>query len=485
MIGLWKPFRGILTFGANRRISLHVVLVSLLVLHLPATAANIEVNETCTLVDAIDAANNDDDSGGLCPPGGSGADVLELTADIELVALHNTTTGANGLPVIVTDMTIAGGGFEISRAPTAPDFRFFEIDSNAELVLDHVTLSGGVGTAGFYGPSGGAIYGDFGTVELVGSTLSGNSAEAGGAIFASFTTVRAMNSTLSGNYASDLGGAIGMYQGFVDSTNSTFSGNTAGYLGGAIWGGYASAISLVNTTVASNTAAVGGGVSDYGSFSIPIYFYGSALGYNGGGNCATYFVSDNGGNLDNDGTCGVSATLAGLDPTLADNGGPTHTHALLAGSSAIDAAGTCGLAEDQRGFARDPLCDSGSVEFGAAPVGGSTFGHRVQQVTCQSQATGQVVSILQPSGAWDCEAAGLVVNSGDRLRQIVIGSPGAADLGGTAIGLRQLKVRCKNPSTTQEVQFVPAGTLTWSCLDEGLVYQPNDRVRQEILGVAN
>jgi hypothetical protein len=55
----------------------------------------------------------------------------------------------------------------------------------------------------------------------------------------------------------------------------------------------------------------------------------------------------------------------GLDP-LADNGGPTLTHALLAGSPAIDAADAAVCpATDQRGVARPQgsACDVGSFEF--------------------------------------------------------------------------------------------------------------------------
>jgi hypothetical protein len=60
--------------------------------------------------------------------------------------------------------------------------------------------------------------------------------------------------------------------------------------------------------------------------------------------------------------------LSGLDPGLADNGGPTHTHALLAGSNAIGLAASCGLPEDQRGAARPAgECDSGAFEFVDCP----------------------------------------------------------------------------------------------------------------------
>lgn len=51
--------------------------------------------------------------------------------------------------------------------------------------------------------------------------------------------------------------------------------------------------------------------------------------------------------------------------TLADNGGPTLTHALLGGSPAIDAADDAGCpASDRRGVARPQgaSCDVGSYE---------------------------------------------------------------------------------------------------------------------------
>jgi hypothetical protein len=78
-------------------------------------------------------------------------------------------------------------------------------------------------------------------------------------------------------------------------------------------------------------------------------------------------------NLDSDGTClfGVGSTGdPSLDP-LADNGGPTQTHALREGSPAIDAAsGGCPIS-DQRGTSR-PVgggCDVGAFEFSFALTG--------------------------------------------------------------------------------------------------------------------
>jgi hypothetical protein len=210
------------------------------------------------------------------------------------------------------------------------------------------------------------------------------------------------------------------------------------------------------------------------------------VGYNGGGDCAlTYFPISN-GSFDSDGSCSFSGVLQGLDPALADNGGPTRTHALLSGSSPIDGDGNCGLPQDQRGFSRsDGACDSGSFEFGAAPAGGSAFGHRVHRVTCRNVTTGQTVAVQQPQGAWDCETAGLAMSSGDRVRQMVAGVSTDTDLGGTSIALSQLKASCENLATGQQVRFIPNGTLTWSCLEEGLVYEPGDRVVQIFDGLVD
>ena len=85
-----------------------------------------------------------------------------------------------------------------------------------------------------------------------------------------------------------------------------------------------------------------------------------------GGGAAT--ITSGGFNVISDGSCNPiasdqSSTDALLGP-LADNGGPTLTHALLAGSPAIDAADSAVCpTTDQRGVARDAACDVGSYEF--------------------------------------------------------------------------------------------------------------------------
>ena len=108
-------------------------------------------------------------------------------------------------------------------------------------------------------------------------------------------------------------------------------------------------LNLQNTIVANN--------GDFGCFLAP--FGAGAVVLNSLGN-----------NVFTDGTCFPIASDqivadAGLG-SLADNGGPTLTHALLAGSPAIDAAddGVC-PATDQRGVPRPQgaACDVGAFEY--------------------------------------------------------------------------------------------------------------------------
>src|SRR4030095_5320110 len=97
-------------------------------------------------------------------------------------------------------------------------------------------------------------------------------------------------------------------------------------------------------------------------------------GYYGGPDCGWPVVSL-GNNIDSDGSCGLNAAgdLSNIDPLLAplrNNGGPTHTHALLPGSPALDRY-PCSATTDQRSVQRpytpSGLCDVGAYEW--SPIG--------------------------------------------------------------------------------------------------------------------
>ena len=96
---------------------------------------------------------------------------------------------------------------------------------------------------------------------------------------------------------------------------------------------------------------------------------------------------------------GASANLVGL----ADNGGPTQTHALLTGNLAIDTGTATGApAVDQRGFARVGTPDIGAFEFGGAvnqaPVNVVPVAQTTNQDTTLvfSSGTSNQISITDP-----------------------------------------------------------------------------------------
>jgi len=163
-------------------------------------------------------------------------------------------------------------------------------------------------------------------------------------------------------------GALYNVSGSAIVTNTTISGNSRGIDNGVPYNGGPPVLYLRNSSVINND-----GLGIYND-----YFYGGGTTFientlfaNNGSNCFAFAgLFDDGGNFDDDGSCPGAEAITGISLELADNGGPTPTHALLEGSTAIDAAGDCGLESDQRGFRRaDGICDSGPFEAGALPSG--------------------------------------------------------------------------------------------------------------------
>lgn len=219
------------------------------------------------------------------------------------------------------------------------------LNNTGLMILVDSTVSGNSA-----GGSGGGIR-NTGTLEVTRSTISGNStARDGGAIFnAGAGNVTLSNSTFSGNHSDRSGGAI-RNTSTLTATNNTFTLNDAGTNGGAISNTGTS--TLQNNLVLANTAATNGELNgDFISL---------------GGNLTGLLGSATGiGALD---IVNVVDPTPVLDLTLADNGGPTLTHALLLGSIAIDAGASIGVDEfEQRGSARilGSSVDVGAVEFGA------------------------------------------------------------------------------------------------------------------------
>jgi hypothetical protein len=257
------------------------------------------------------------------------------------------------------------------------------INQSAILSVNNSMISGNAANPTSRFGTGGGIY-NSGTTTITDSTLSDNTGGSGGAVnINAGGTLNLIRSTVSGNTAtaSSTSGGIDNASGILNVINSTISGNftngTDGNNGGGIRTSRGSIIgrtTLINATITNNSAdgpnSASGVINangtvnvkntiiaaNAGNTTVPDVFGSFASqGYNFIGNAdgATGFTSAG----DQTGTLG-----APLDPklaTLADNGGATRTHALLAGSPALDkgAAATdpitsAAITTDQRGLPR-------------------------------------------------------------------------------------------------------------------------------------
>ena len=187
---------------------------------------------------------------------------------------------------------------------------------------------------------------------IVNSTLAANSAQGGGAEPGGFA-----------DPGQGLGGAIFSRNGSVKILNATISGNTADGGRGVFLvsdGEAATADAVIDNSILGQANS---GVTDFATATI------------NGGNAPTSGGTNN--LISNQTAFGGSASNA--DPLLgplADNGGPTDTHALLSGSPAIDAGdngAATGLATDQRGSGFDRI-RFGTVDIGAFEVDYQTAG---------------------------------------------------------------------------------------------------------------
>jgi uncharacterized repeat protein (TIGR01451 family) len=275
---------------------------------------------SCTLTN--DSAVNG--GGGLCT---DGPDTVKMT----------TCTFSN-------DSAGAGGGV---------------CNSGGTVVLTNSTLANDTGSG----------LDNQGTATVTGCTFSNDSDFDGGGLLnfgpATLLNCTFANNTATGSTSSNGGGAI--YNGSLGGkwftlkvTNCTLADNTASNgAGGGIWNAGSGTLNLPNTIVAQNTAALAGA-----DISGTINTADHNLIGDGGGST---IVTDEGGNL-----VGGNGNPV-IDPRLGplqNNGGPTQTLALLAGSPAIDKgdSNAAGLpSTDQRGFARivGNAVDIGAYEYGA------------------------------------------------------------------------------------------------------------------------
>ncbi len=232
--------------------------------------------------------------------------------------------------------------------------------------------------------NGAGIYNTGPTLNVTASTIFANTTNGGngGGVYNYSGTMTIERSTIYTNHVltQPYGTGGGIYHDTNATTNltySTISGNDAIAAGGGLYVQYTSSnpitVYVIDATFSGNAASNGGGIY---SNSGTVYIPNSILANNPGGNCGgPGTVGGNGlRTIVDDSTCGYVDGRNPLLGPLQNNGGPTPTHALLAGSPAIDNGQRPYYAADQRGFSSpvdgdhdgSAISDSGAYEYGAA-----------------------------------------------------------------------------------------------------------------------
>jgi predicted outer membrane repeat protein len=381
---------------AAYRVSLPAVFTMLLALALlrphPVLAAG--VVGTGTAASCTDAALNTALAGGGLVTFNCGSAAVTI----------GISTGT-GTKTISADTTIDGGS--LITISGGNSVGVFFVNTRVTFTVQNLTIANGFGNTFRYIALGGAID-NRGTLTVTNSTFSHNSLTSradlglGGAIF-NTGTLTVTNSTFSSNSVPGSGGAIANIVGTLTVADSTFSGNSATDGGGAIANGTdllgGGTITVANSTFSGNSASEGNGgaitnAAHCGAtFNAPCpAMLTNTIIANSpqGGNCSGT-ITDGGHNIDDGTTCGFTGTgcttTSGssfcstnpkLDPAgLANNGGPTQTIALQAGSPAVNAGNESVCAAppvnnlDQRGYVRPGTghtnCSIGAYEADATP----------------------------------------------------------------------------------------------------------------------
>jgi hypothetical protein len=214
---------------------------------------------------------------------------IHLTASVyTLTSVDNSSArGANGLPIIVCDITIIGDiPAIIERSPTAPRFRLFEIASIGSLTLENVTVQNGWASVALWG---GGLLNNGGSLTIRSSSILNNQADAtqaGGGIFAFLGQLSVEDSQISNNL-SRYGGGLSVADGTVTLSNSRIENNRAWFGGGIRFvTSDSTSLTILNTLISGNISDNSGAGLDLVDGSITIQssvISGNNSGFLGGG----------------------------------------------------------------------------------------------------------------------------------------------------------------------------------------------------------
>ncbi|MEQ1642262.1 MAG: Ig-like domain repeat protein [Pyrinomonadaceae bacterium] len=295
---------------------------------------------------------------------GPGAGVLTVQNTAAASPTSRIFAVPGGVTATVSGLTLTGGNTSVANGGA--------INNSGTLTLTNMVITGN--NAGSTTSFGGGGIANQGTINLNSTTVSNNTSMGGGGglMMVNGGTTNITSSTFSGNTGNSAGAILaqsfpsgsGGLPGTLTVTNSTISGNTASAATpcGGIWvNGTLSTANITSSTITNNTGTFGGGLCSAGG---PITVRSTIIAGNVNNSVVpdvdTTFTSQGFNLIGNVGTATgfnqpTDQTGTGASPlnpqlvALANNGGPTQTHALLATSPAYDKGNAFGLTLDQRG----------------------------------------------------------------------------------------------------------------------------------------
>jgi len=292
---------------------------------------------------------------------GPGANLLTITGNDARRIF--SLAGAGTLNVTITGLTLTNGRVT-SNGGGAIDV------GNESLTLDGMIIRDCTAAAGSNGGGIRVAQSINASLTVLNSTIMNNRSEGlgGGIRVANQANFTIRNSTVSGNSSFGNGGGINTYAASSDIDNCTISNNTAnlddsmGGTGGGVFIGGSSNHRIVSTLVAGNFVIASGVTSANDEEGGPLALSNTLIGFT----TTPSALAQNGVNGNQIGG-GANPIIDAMLGPLQDNGGPTPTHALLAGSPALNrGSNPDSLAFDQRGapFVRD----YGGMDIGAYEV---------------------------------------------------------------------------------------------------------------------
>lgn len=425
-----------------------------------ATADALADDGNCTLREAVRAANLDMAVDGCAAGSGTDDIVLPAGTFTLTLAGASEDLAATGDLDLDESATITGAGADETIVDAGDLDRAFDV-RDGSVTFVGLTMRNGTAPPGEAGGvlrvqggntgiltdcvvadgtanDGGGIRVELGTLELLRTTVRDNTSTSSAAgIYALWSATTITDSTISGNVTANIGGGLfasgsgvtfpvtisgstftgneaingaAMFLGNDTQTtisNSTLSGNTATGTGGALYQSFGDGVTLANVTVAGNAADSGGGVAQ-GSSSAPIVLRNTIVADNTAmdgtsHDCAGAITSAGWNLVESTAGCTLTTTtgdVTGEDPDLlplAENGGPTATHALDTDSPARNAGnpatpgsgGDACEATDQRGLERPggSACDIGAVEQDSVPATTTTTTITTTTITTTTSST--------------------------------------------------------------------------------------------------